>query len=484
VLALFLGCLVVQLAWILAVPPFRGTDEFDHAYRAAEVAGGEWLPPRMAAENGRGDLIAVPRSIVEAAHPICASYTYTGPDNCSPVRRLQDGRVLVASGASAYNPLYYWIVGSVARLFDGYASLYAMRVASALICATLIALAGWATTLWARSSWPLFGLLLAITPVMAFSVAVVAPNGPEMCAALGLWSSLMGLGQEDVRKHHSKALILMVLATLDATILTTLRSIGPLWVALIVLTLAIRIGPRAVTDLARRRSPAFAICTVVVGGATLASAWWTRASDAARLVPDPEVVDHPWLETLAQVPWWVFQGIAAFPRRNIPAPSVVYVLVFFVLIAVLCAGFAAASRNLRATISICLALSFVAPVVLTVLTIEATGPIWQGRYGLPYHLGVSLLACQALDRRPGRRLDSFWIVVALMALGSAHVASILHVFSQERISSPLAGSPAWAHPNVWWIGLTASLGCCLWALVVLPRLTWTTRSQRELAPVE
>jgi hypothetical protein len=31
---LVLGALVMQAAWILALPPFRGADEFDHAYRA------------------------------------------------------------------------------------------------------------------------------------------------------------------------------------------------------------------------------------------------------------------------------------------------------------------------------------------------------------------------------------------------------------------------------------------------------------------
>ena len=39
---LFLGTLLLQSAWILTLPPFRGTDEFDHAFRAAQVAGGDW----------------------------------------------------------------------------------------------------------------------------------------------------------------------------------------------------------------------------------------------------------------------------------------------------------------------------------------------------------------------------------------------------------------------------------------------------------
>src|SRR4051812_17846045 len=37
-----LATLLAQAAWILAVPPFRGMDEFDHAFRAAGVASGQW----------------------------------------------------------------------------------------------------------------------------------------------------------------------------------------------------------------------------------------------------------------------------------------------------------------------------------------------------------------------------------------------------------------------------------------------------------
>ena len=77
-----------------------------------------------------------------------------------------------------------------------------------------------------------------MTPVMSFSLAIVAPNGPEMCAALGLWCSLLGLASPSVAHAHGKVLI--AVATLDAMILTTLRSIGPLWVLLIVGTAVLR----------------------------------------------------------------------------------------------------------------------------------------------------------------------------------------------------------------------------------------------------
>jgi hypothetical protein len=52
-LLVLVGVMLLQSAWILAVPPFRGSDEFDHAFRAAGVATGQWHLSEQAS-NGRG----------------------------------------------------------------------------------------------------------------------------------------------------------------------------------------------------------------------------------------------------------------------------------------------------------------------------------------------------------------------------------------------------------------------------------------------
>ena len=144
----FVGVTLVQLAWALAVPPFRGSDEHDHAYRASEVADGEWRPDYVPPEHGRGDLITVRRDIVAAAHPVCTWLKYTAHDDCNGVRRIDDRHVLVASAAARYNPAFYWVIGSVAKPWTGAAALYAMRAAAAAMCAA--AIAGCAGS-WARA---------------------------------------------------------------------------------------------------------------------------------------------------------------------------------------------------------------------------------------------------------------------------------------------------------------------------------------------
>lgn len=55
VLLVVAGSFLLQAAWILAVPPFRGMDEPDHAYRAESVAAGRWsATAQPSGYRGRG----------------------------------------------------------------------------------------------------------------------------------------------------------------------------------------------------------------------------------------------------------------------------------------------------------------------------------------------------------------------------------------------------------------------------------------------
>ena len=55
-----LGVLLVQAAWVLAVPPFRGSDEHDHAYKAAAVARGDWSWDHEVSPMGWGAFVRAP----------------------------------------------------------------------------------------------------------------------------------------------------------------------------------------------------------------------------------------------------------------------------------------------------------------------------------------------------------------------------------------------------------------------------------------
>jgi hypothetical protein len=464
---LVLGVLLMQAAWVLALPPFRGTDEFDHAYRAAAVADGQWRAPDRAAAHGRGELVTVPRGIVTAARPVCSSYSYTGHDNCFPAAdtAAARGMVQVASAAATYNPVFYLLVGSVARPFHGDAALYAMRLAVAVLCALFVGLAAWVTGLWARSAWPLAGLVVAASPVAVFSTSVVAPNGLEMCAALTLWAALLGLHSRASVDRHQRAFL--VTATVSAVVLTTLRSIGPLWLALIVVTALLPLGGRRVLELVRRIPVLTGACSALVLAATLASVYWTRSAGTNGIERFDTNVTNRWTATLGQLPLWVLQSIAAFPRRGDPAPGVVYVCVGLVFGSLVVAGFVAARRGWRLMLVVAATVALAVPLVATVLTIEAAGPVWQGRYGLPYAFGLALVAGAALEvgRSPQRRTE--WLVIGWCLLLVAQVVSVVHVLQVEHVTSPLAASPDWVSAPTAVVGLLMAIGFALWGGAVL-----------------
>lgn len=481
---LFLGSLLMQTAWIVALPPFRGTDEVDHAYRAAAVAGGQWRAGQPAS-NGRGSFVIVPRSLVTAARPVCTHFTYVGHDNCVPRSTLRGNRVLVASSAAAYNPLFYWVIGTVARPFDGAAALYTMRATAAVLCSLFIALAGWAAGRWRRTSWPLVAMVAAMTPVMLFSVSVAAPNGLEMCAALTVWLALLGLCRAGPEDRPTTPLL--VTATAGAVVVCLLRSIGPLWVLLIVLTTLVPLGRRGVLTLIARNRWWVAACSTAVVAAAVVSVAWTTSAGTADLEPYPSDSSDRLATTLGQLPLWILQGMAAFPRRGDPAPGAVYVLVGFCLTALVVAGFRRAAGPLRLTMTVTLALAVAVPVVFTLLTVQVTGPIWQGRYGLPYAMGLVLVAGRALDAT-GSPLGVRRLAVALggVGIGLANVVSVLHVQGREIRTGPLAHSPELLRAPAW--TLTALVVCAFaaWAASIraggsdqVPRGAPSGRGQRR-----
>lgn len=390
------GVLVLQLGWVFAVPAFGGIDEVDHAYRAASVARGHWAASDREVAEGRGTLIRVPEDMVRAAHDRCAFLPYTGRFNCSPYSEPNaDGEVLVASGASRYNPAYYWIVGTAAKPFNGAAALYAMRLTSALLCAALLFAALWTALTCSRSGGPATAILLGITPVLLYGTSVAAPNGVHMAGALLMW--VTGIAVLTEPRGREGTLVALIAAALPAVLLT--HSLGMIWVALTALTLSIA-WPRRIVELWRRKRRDVAIlgvwCAVLIG---IAGSWilTQKANIKGDQVPDLrgwEVQD-----LLLGLVSWSLQTIGALPFRNeyLPVPVFVIVAVPFVVLVV--TGFIKAAGPPRRAMVLVAGVTLISGPLFTILTYPTLGFAWQGRYALPYSIGLLLMAAWVLDRR-------------------------------------------------------------------------------------
>lgn len=462
------GVFLGQLAWIFAVPPYRGIDEFDHVYRAASVAEGYWKPGVGAPQNGRGELVPVPAAIVTDGAEVCRSYEYVGPDNCRAVDKWQNELVTVASAAARYNPGFYWLIGKPSQFFEGAGAVYAMRITASLFCAALVGLAAWITARWSTTVWPLAGLTLALTPVVVYSFSLPAPNGIEMAGALCVWSSLLGFVQAPDRRTR---MAMVGVATLGAVPMVAVRTLGPLWLALTVCVLVQVLGPRRVLSGIRGTPLSVGSAAGVVALAGSLALWWSRSASANALEDAGVGSINPWLRALQEVPLWFFQSMAAFPTRNEPAPTIVYAggaVAFFAFV-----GWAALRSSARTRLGMVSTslLALGVPYALTVATVGVAGTVWQGRYTLPFAFGVVLVAGLGLEQAQASARPAPPLVMILgTAIAAVHAVSVVSVQRLETAGSPLSGDPRWFSAPIWLSGLVAMMGVGCWLLVLLQRL--------------
>lgn len=464
---LLLGTLLLQAAWVLAVPPFRASDEFDHVYRAVGVASGQWRLTTPAV-NGRGSVVTVPADIVEAASAQCESLPYTEEGNCFPITRHDNGDVDVATGAGGYHPAFYWVIGTVAEPFHGTAALYAMRLAGGAMCLALIALSGLIFGSVFRDTWARLSFMVSLTPVLLFTTIVAAPNGIEICCGLLLWCSLLALTDPVTSRRRQSTLL--AAATFAATLLAFIRFLGPGWLVLIVVSAGLFGGPEFRARLVRERRRALVLAGSVVAASVAGGAAWVLYSSgyvSAHTGGEPATLEG--LDT-PQVVVWMLQMVAAFPYRDVLAPVVVYPLVMLVVIALLWVGLKKATGGQRWAIGGAVAATVLVPVVLTLLTYQSQGVIWQGRYALPFVVGVLPLCGLVLDRcdwapRDRLQLASIgWVMVSI-----AHVVSIDHVLRAELGRRVSAADQSWVHPPVLVVDGIAAVGCIVLAAAVIRR---------------
>jgi hypothetical protein len=443
--SMLLGLCGLFAIWVLVVPPFAGIDEHDHAYRAAAAARGQWAIDPVNATRGTGAWLDVPTDIVEAARAECKKLNYTKDRDCVGTPST-DGATRVASGAGRYHPLFYAVIGTVAKPFDGAAALYAMRIATALLAAAFVWVAARAASTWARTRWPYIGIVVACTPVAVYSSAVASPNGVEMMAALALWLSLVGLlvaPPQHIRQ-------LAAYAGIAGAVLATLRPLGPLWCLMIlaVVLVAVRTEPGRIRALLRRRAVLAGALLVLVSA--LQSTAWVLAMGSLKL--GVEGTGHTSLAhrasvTATQLPAWTFQTIAAFPLRDQPTLPVVYACFLFLFGIVMVTGLRSADGRSRVAIVLVAAFVLAFPYLTTVKSLDEFGAAWQGRYGLPVAMGMVVVAAYALDRRGYHLRGPVRLLLLLLFVVAQSVAPAYGLVYETRYS-PQVDSSSWLQPSM------------------------------------
>jgi hypothetical protein len=459
----FVAVLVAEAVWILAVPPFRGSDEVDHAFRAAGAASGQ-LYLGVGTPQGRGHLVWVPTTLLEAAQPQCESLSYVGQANCHAIATDGD-RSRVATAAGDYDPLYYVVVGTLARPFHGVAFDYALRVVNALLCALLLATAVGLMTWAGTGRWANLGVVAALMPEVLFSGAIPAPNGVEMSCAFVLWAGLLAAVRQDGDRPLQRRLLLVAGAA--AVPLSFMRFLGPLWVLLIVGSVVLILGVREAKDVVRRqRGAVLAVAGAVAMGVLWCVSWLYLNSRATGIAPDVDT--KKWVLAF-NLPAYVLQMVGAFPYRDIPAPLGVYPLALFVIVLLFGAAWRRGpSPHARRAIGWLGLTSLLVPIVLSLVLMPSQGAVWQGRYELPFVIGILPLCGLLLDEagfaaKDGRRLAG----LAGVALVITQVACPIHVQQLELQRPVSVAESAWWHPPAVVLGVLMLAACAVaWRLVL------------------
>jgi len=459
----------LSAAWALASPIFSVPDENAHAVKAIAQVRGELIGHRV--DGVRHLVMDVPPSYSYSPQIICFVYQAARPASCGVELGSPGGTDAVATWVSAYNPIYYYLVGWPSLLFGGSAGIYAMRIVSGLVGALFFAWAAQSMLASRRARWMPAALAFAAAPMVLYLNGAINPNGIEIVAGVALFASLLRLLQSFDGDRFERPLLphwyLWLIASLSAVMLANARALGPLWVVVVVAICVIAVGWSSVVRMFTERSSYPWIAGIAIGG--LFSVIWTLGGGS--LSGQAEKADAPLvggsivqgvIYMVRATPNFLTQALGYFGWFDTPLPQTVLWPMIAAIAVILVLAFASARRRGVITLTAAAAAALLVPIAVQAYSVHQTGIIWQGRYGLFLYVGLFVVAGWVLARPGGDRVSFMsvrvtWIVAAL--IWTVSVAAYVAVLRRYVIGDavPIGGmfkDPQW-QPPLGWIALVA-----------------------------
>ncbi|MFD4423054.1 DUF2142 domain-containing protein [Agromyces sp. NPDC058484] len=477
--------------WSLASPVFSVPDENAHATKAiAQVRGqviGYTLP------DVKHIVVDLPDGYQYPPNMLCFARQPDVPASCGAELGDIEGDDRFNTWVGAYNPVYYYLVGWPSLIFDGNASVYAMRIASSLLGAALLAWAFLAAASGARSRWMPLGVAFAAAPMSMYLIGAVNPQGAEIAAAVAVWAGVLRLLEtfrDPVDRLALTRTWLWAGVTVASIVLVTSRALGPLWLVAIVGLCFVASGWQPVRRLFTTASSWWWLAAIAAGG--LFSIGWTLAggslSNQAE-ASDAPLVNATFLHGFAYVlrttPVYVHQAVGHFGWFDATLPVWAYWLFIaaFALVVVL-AFIATRRRSVIALAAVVLA-ALLVPALVQGYSVHQTGIIWQGRYGLFLYLGITIVAAWLLSRdAPALGYlapRAAWVGASLLAgFGVLAFALVMvrYVIGGQAPLGQMLSDPQW-QPPLGWPVLVAAYALASLALVALVGGTARAVARRE-----
>jgi Predicted membrane protein (DUF2142) len=472
--AVFLGLLGV--AWQLGTPPGAGPDEPAHYVKAIGAGGGD-LAGRDAAPS-QAEIRALinarrspeQRRLLEALLEVKlteralwhrrASREFTVPAGlsysafgCGYLRNdwrcLERGSTTLtpteqSTYVGTYQPYVYVLPGLAMRAADRPTlALRLGRLANAAVSLGLLALA--ALVLWERSAGAvaLAGLVVAVTPIVVFFASILNPSGPELSSAVCFVASLLRL----TRAPHQPSWV-WALAAASGSVLALSRSLGPVFVVLMVGAIVVLDGWQRARAAVRAAPKTALAAAATLALACLAGTIWERVYQP-HVSSAPDAVLDGLDEAIDMLPSLPRQAVGVFGGIDIYLPLGFYVIWWLMLVALLAVAFYAARTRDRVLLT-GLAIAIVVGTLLLSSVFSQTGLGLQARYVLPLAVLLPLWAGELLSRNR-EQLDRHTLTALIVAVTAG--AAVVHAAAWFRNAGEL--SDAHWDPPLGWPALAA-----------------------------
>jgi hypothetical protein len=385
---------LVSASWSIASPLFGAPDEPDHIARAVAIVHGELTGTPNKTLNAV-TTVTIPAVYAHPNSP-CFAFHSERPASCQHLTS-STREVRMTMFVGRYPPLYYTIVGLPSLFTSSITGIYLMRLMSALLCSLFYALSIMVIATWSRRRLLFVGMMTAMTPEATFLSGVVNPSGFEIAAACCLWCSLLVLVLEH-GKDPPKGLV--VIAGVSASTFVLIRGLSPLWCALIFLIALLLGNARDLVGLVRARRDVRIALGAIVFFAIVASIWIV-VEHANTLTPGQPVPPGTSGASLLAIVIgntgrWIHQMVGVFGWLDTIAPLPVFLAWYFAVGFLVIAVVILAKRRQTWILGLVILIVFVLPVVLSYSQAARLGVVGQGRYTLPFAIGIPLISCSII----------------------------------------------------------------------------------------
>lgn len=417
---------VLGTVWAISSPTPAGIDEPTHYIKALATAQGQLIGVHAPAPNDLHDLpltkivedqasraFMVPAALAPDGVYSCNAGSPGKPATCSAGTRCQrylaqctgdrlgrTGLVREVSYDGEYEPTLYALPGLLTDLANNDINgMRAARMGGVITGAVFVGLA--AALLWERrrSAYALLGLLVAVTPMVAYLSASVNPSGGEIVLAICWFAGLLRL----VRDPSPGARWVWLATGISGGLLGFSRALGFAWVVAGLLFAALLLGiPATWRRIRARGAYAWAAVALVVAGVVMDQVWWKVVVGPIHYPRPLSDARHYLLDQFNGLPTWFSEQVGLFGWGDVHMNAIQYVIWSVMAVALVTVAIFVGTRRQRWVLSAMVAADVIGTVLLAAYTRIAFGyPTggMEGRYVLPFTVMVVLLAGEVIRER-------------------------------------------------------------------------------------